>query len=324
MTDSAARGRFVWHELLTPNGPAAQAFYARTLGWKTQGWEHDPSYSLFVGTSGPLGASIEKRTATPQWVAYIGTPDVAATVDAAVRLGGRLITPPTVVPNAGTHAVLADPQGATFAVHASSMPARPDAPAGHGEFSWHELATTTASTAAFAFYTALFGWDEISQLDMGPTGTYLIFGRNGQRLGGMFNKGHTGKPGPAYWLGYVRVRNLDEAIANAKAAGGAVLTGPMDVPGGDRIVQLTDPHGAFFAAHMLAADANATARTPARKRRAAKPAKNKPAKKRGKKTAAKKKVAKRPAPRRAAKKKRVAKKKRPTPRRSKRKTTRRR
>ena len=333
MTDNAARGQFVWHELLTPSGPAAQAFYTETLGWKTQRWEHDPSYSMFVAASGPLGASVERHTAEPQWVAYIATPDVAETVDAAVRLGATLLTPPTVVPNAGTHAVLVDPRGATFAVHTSAMPGRPEAPAGHGEFSWHELATTTAPSEAFAFYAALFGWDEISQFDMGPIGPYLVFGRNGQQLGGMFNKGGVGKPGPAYWVGYVRVLDLDETTAKAQAAGGTVVNGPMDVPGGDRIVQLVDPHGALFAAHWLAVDAKAPARPP-KKRSATKPAKKKTPKKKTakrKKSATKqqpqkkkKKTATKPASRRRAKTKRAVKKKRTAARRSKRKSTQRR
>ncbi len=32
-----------------------------------------------------------------------------------------------------------------------------------------------------------------------------------------------------------------------KAAGGKVMNGPMDVPGGDVIAQCIDPRGAFFA-----------------------------------------------------------------------------
>ena len=107
---------------------------------------------------------------------------------------------------------------------------------------------------AFGFYAELFGWDEMLQMDVGALGTYLIFGRNGTQLGGMFNKGETGKPGSGYWVGYVRVRDLDDALTKVKAARGVLLNGPMDVPGGDRIAQLMDPHGAFFAVHMIASD----------------------------------------------------------------------
>ena len=84
---------------------------------------------------------------------------------------------------------------------------------------------------------------------MGPMGMYLVFGRNGRQLGGIFDKGATGKPGAPYWLGYVSVTDLKGTVERATAARGSVLTGPMDVPGGDRIATLMDPYGAFFALH---------------------------------------------------------------------------
>jgi hypothetical protein len=34
-----------------------------------------------------------------------------------------------------------------------------------------------------------------------------------------------------------------------KANGGAILNGPMEVPGGDRIVNALDPQGAAFSLH---------------------------------------------------------------------------
>ena len=37
------------------------------------------------------------------------------------------------------------------------------------------------------------------------------------------------------------------ALARAKARGARVLNGPMEVPGGQRVVQLMDPQGAAFA-----------------------------------------------------------------------------
>jgi hypothetical protein len=107
---------------------------------------------------------------------------------------------------------------------------------------------------------------------MGPMGMYLIFGRNGTQLGGMFDKGSQGKPGSAYWLGYVSVDDVEGAIERAKAARGSVLTGPMDVPGGDRVAQLMDPHGAFFALHMRAGTAKPAAKASA-PAKASKPAK---------------------------------------------------
>jgi hypothetical protein len=329
MADATVRGRFVWHELFTPNPAGAQEFYGNAVGWTVEGWEHDPKYLMFAAQNGVIGAAVLSRAGTPQWVPYIGTPDVAATVEAATRLGGRVETPPTDIPGGGRYALLADPQGATFGVHASGGDSPPEAAPGQGEFTWHELATNVAPAAAFTFYNALFGWDEISQYDMGPAGAYLIFGRNGAQIGGMFDKGNAGKPGNAYWLGYVSVADLEGAIERTKAARGSVLTGPMDVPGGDRIAQLMDPHGAFFALHFSAARAAAPAAV------AAKPAKAAPRKaattpppkaakkttKRSKRPAAKRAPAKKPAAKKPSKKA-AAKRAKPAARnKTKRKTT---
>jgi predicted enzyme related to lactoylglutathione lyase len=252
---------------------------------------------------------MQERAHTPHWLPYIGTTDVEAAVGIATRLGARVLSPAEALPNGSSHAVLADPQGAVFGLYASDSGGGPDKPASPGEFSWHELSTSVSPSSAFAFYRELFGWDEITQHDMGPDGMYLIFGRNGHQLGGMFAKGG-GKPGSAYWLGYVRVTDLEGTVESAKAARGSVLVAPMDVPGGDRVAQLMDPHGAFFAVHLLASDkgaakprakpAPAAAAKPPEKKAAAKAPQKKVAKT-APKPAAKKPAAK-AAPKKAAKK----------------------
>ncbi|HSC15833.1 MAG TPA: VOC family protein [Gammaproteobacteria bacterium] len=322
MANATVRGRFVWHELYTPNRAGSQEFYGKVAGWAVQSWEQDPAYQMFAAKSGPLGGVVEERSGTPQWLAYIGTTDVDATADAATRLGGRVQTAPADLPNGGRYAVIVDPQGATFGVHGSATAPQPETAPKAGEFSWHELATSVAPGVAFGFYAALFDWDLMAEHDMGPMGIYLVFGRNGRQLGGIFDKGAQGKPGGAYWLGYVSVTDLEGAVERAKGARGSVLMGPMDVPGGDRVAQLMDPYGAFFALHKPASQGAAAesgkpaARAPAKKpatKKAAKPAKKAAAKvpkpaarKKAKKAPAKKKAARKPA--KARPKKKAAKK----------------
>ena len=324
MADGSVRGRFVWHDLQTPNPAGAHDFYGRVLGWNKQAWDQDPSYLMFAAPTGPLGGAVETRNATPQWLAYIGTTDVDEAIAAATALGGRVLTPATALPNGGRYAVLVDPQGAAFGVHASSSASQPEQAPQVGEFSWHELATNVAPGIAFGFYSSLFGWDEITQYDMGPMGMYLIFGRNGTQLGGIFDKGSQGKPGSAYWLGYVSVDDVEGTIERAKTARGSLLTGPMDVPGGDRIAQLMDPHGAFFALHMRAGTAKASPKASSRAKatapsKTAAPAKaSKPAK-----AAARKKKAlkpKKPSSKTRPAKKAAAKKKAPTARKANKKS----
>lgn len=252
MTDKTARGRFVWHELMTADSAAAHAFYSKVLGWKTQPQADDPSYSMFAGPGGPLGGSAALDAGEPEWIPYIGTTDIEATVSEATSRGGAVKKAPTATSNGGgQYAVLADPQGATFGVYASAADPGRDGPPKRGEYSWHELATTDGK-AAIEFYTALFGWDTMDEHDMGPIGTYFLLGRNGRPIIGMYTKASE-QPGPA-WVGYVRVKDLDRTVKKVKSAGGTLTNGPMEVPGGDWIAQFLDPQGAAFAAHVLQSD----------------------------------------------------------------------
>ena len=252
MADKSIRGRFVWHELMTPDAGAAHGFYTRVLGWKTQPWDQDPSYTMFAAASGPLGGTWPLETGQPRWIAYIGTDDIEATVREAQELGGRVTKEITSMPNGGQYALLEDPQGAPFGVYASASSHGPQQAPKKGEYSWHELATDDYQ-AAFDFYSSLFGWEEIGRHEMGgPVGTYFMFGLDGTATGGIFNR--MPEMPSAFWLGYVRVKDAQRMVKKVKSAGGTVLTEPMEVPGGDWIAQFADPNGAMFAVHTLAAD----------------------------------------------------------------------
>jgi predicted enzyme related to lactoylglutathione lyase len=83
-------------------------------------------------------------------------------------------------------------------------------------------------------------------------GTYLLWGRGGKQLGGMMTmpkemKTPDGRTVPPSWMYYVTTLDLDLALERAKKHGARVLNGPMEVPGGQRIVQLMDAQGAAFA-----------------------------------------------------------------------------
>lgn len=252
MADKSIRGRFVWHELMTPDAGAAHGFYTRVLGWKTQPWEQDPSYTMFASASGPLGGTWPLETGQPRWIAYIGTDDIEATVRDAQELGGRVTKEITDMPNGGQYALLEDPQGAAFGVYASASSHGPQGTPKKGEYSWHELATDDFQ-AAFDFYSSLFGWEEVGRHEMGaPVGTYFMFGFDGVPLGGIFNR--MPEMPPAFWLGYVRVKDVKKMVKKVKSAGGTMVAEPMEVPGGDWIAQFTDTNGAMFAVHALATD----------------------------------------------------------------------
>jgi predicted enzyme related to lactoylglutathione lyase len=116
-----------------------------------------------------------------------------------------------------------------------------------GRFAWFELGTTDHA-AAFDFYRDLFGWAALDSVDMGPGGKYQLFGAADRPVGGMYNR-MAEQPGPPAWLSYVHVEDIHDATRRIGEAGGQVVVGPMEVPGGDWITVGIDPQGVMFAVH---------------------------------------------------------------------------
>jgi len=257
----AAHGRFVWYDLMTTDQVAAKSFYNLIVGWGTQPLEGgDMPYTMWTCGETPIGGvmdlppDVAAAGAPPHWIAYVAVTDVAATCARAEELGGTILHPATDIDGAGSFAVIQDPQGAPFSVYNSKQLSTDEpTPAGPGEFSWHELATTDFEAGA-EFYFELFGWESKEDMDMGDGWMYRIYGRpDSFSLGGMFTKPEE-MPGPPCWLYYITVDSVEETVAKVTEHGGQVLNGPMEVPGGDTIAQCLDPQGAAFALHSKAAE----------------------------------------------------------------------
>lgn len=247
---STHHGAFLWYDLLTPDPTAAETFYGHVLGWEAQqaGIEgHD--YRVLsmdgIGLGGmmPMTADARAAGAVPGWIGYIAVDDVDGAVADLRTAGGTVHRPPMDIPGIGRFAVATDPQGAAFMLFRGMGEAPPSpTPGTPGFVGWHELQTTDWATA-FSFYAALFGWTKDRAVDIGPMGTYQLFSVNGVTIGGMMNM-------PAerpYWRFYVNVGAIRPAQARVTEAGGTILHGPSEVPGGSWILHCRDPQGVGFA-----------------------------------------------------------------------------
>jgi predicted enzyme related to lactoylglutathione lyase len=246
-------GRFVWHENLTKDPKAAIAFYSEVVGWKTQPFGNGSDYVMWVGAQGPLGGVMKlpdeaaKMGVPPHWMGNVGVDDVDAACAQVKKLGGKIHKEPSDIPTVGRFAVIGDPQGASIAVFKAAQTMNLHDNQKEGEICWNELMTSD-SQAAFQFYSQLFGWKILTEMDMGPMGTYRVFGIGDTRIGGMMTI-PKGTPMPTAWLYYAQTNNLDAATDRAKKQGAKIMNGPMDVPEG-RVVQFMDTQGAAFALHM--------------------------------------------------------------------------
>ena len=244
-------GTPIWYELLTIDADAAQAFYADVVGWSIapSGMTVGGDYRILTapdgGAVGGLMALPDGAPMKPGWLGYIGVDDVDAAAAKVGELGGSVLMGPQDIPGVGRFALVSDPQGLPFYVM------RGDSPEGSqafsftapGHCSWHELATADAD-AALGFYGALFGWTNPESMPMGPMGDYRFLYVGSERFGGAMNAG-TGMP--TRWSYYFRVPSIGAAKERAIAAGGRIVMGPQEVPGGDYVILGIDPQGAGFA-----------------------------------------------------------------------------
>ena len=191
----------------------------------------------------------EGVNAPPFWAMYVGAPKLEEAAAHIKRLGGGECSPVIEVPTVGRMQMMTDPQGAAFYIYEPASPVQqPEGAPEIGDASWHELMTTDAP-AAMEFYGEVFGWQPSDTLDMGPMGKYHMFNRPHGMIGGMMNKPPEMAQVTPNWQIYFRVPDILSAVERINANGGRILNGPMEVPGGDWIVNALDPQGAVFALH---------------------------------------------------------------------------
>jgi uncharacterized protein len=244
---------FVWYELMTTDASAAEKFYKDVVGWKAQDMSQgDMKYTGLLAVGMPVAGlmTLPKDAcdagAKPGWTGYIGVDDVDATAARVTKAGGKIHVPPTDIPNVGRFAMMADPQGTVFCLFKpdGDMPRPAADPNTPGLVGWHELYALDGEKA-FPFYAELFGWTKAEAMDMGAMGVYQLFAAGGAPIGGMMTM-PTGVPAP-FWNYYFQVNGIGAAMERLKAGGGSVVNGPMEVPGGNWIVQGLDPQGEMFS-----------------------------------------------------------------------------
>lgn len=118
-------GTFCWADLSTPDTPRAQEFYSKLFGWEMEAGAHDPFGYLHISSGGAMiggvaPAAHRNPNEPPHWLLYFLVDDVDATAAKAQQSGTQTLVAPMTMENVGRMAVLADPQGAAFAIFKSA------------------------------------------------------------------------------------------------------------------------------------------------------------------------------------------------------------
>jgi predicted enzyme related to lactoylglutathione lyase len=183
-----------------------------------------------------MGAD-ERRQLPAHWSSYISVQDVTAVTGRATELGASVVAEPFDVLDSGRMAVVRDPGGAHVHLWQPGRHIGAGRVNDTGCMVWNELATPDVARTA-AFYRDLLGW----QAEPDATG-YATITTAGRPGGGIRPLQDGEAPG---WIVYFSVPSADEAARKVRAAGGALVAGPMDVTVG-RIAIVRDPQGAVLA-----------------------------------------------------------------------------
>jgi uncharacterized protein len=243
-------GKVIFVELVTPDLAAAEKFYGGLFGWTFRDTQSGAIKYAEASLGGHAVAGMvhrEVRTGEqrqPAWLTFIAVRDVDAAKAVALKNGAKVLFEPRDVPQRGREAVFADPQGATFAVIASSSGDPPDELADPGEWIWSSLITSDPDTDA-AFYQALFDY-EVFDLPADPGFQHLMLATDGYARASLNSLPAKRPHMHPHWLNYVRVDDAAKAAAKAVALGGRVLVEPRVDRHGGMVALVADPMGAPF------------------------------------------------------------------------------
>jgi predicted enzyme related to lactoylglutathione lyase len=257
-----------WLDMMPPDPDAAAAFYAGLFGWEIHDVMPPGSPGRYlVGRLGgrdvaAIGSPPQGAAPSAAWNTYVWVQDAGETADRVRAAGGRVVSGPEDVGDAGRMAVCADTEGATFCLWQAAGHRGSAVVNEHGSVNFNDLHTADPQ-AARAFYGAVFGW-EVLELGPGP-GMWTLPGYGAfldRRTPGLLaNMEQMGAPagfadvvasllpaeGEPQWGVTFAVDDADAIAARATELGGRVLVPPHDAPW-VRMAIITDPQGAPFAA----------------------------------------------------------------------------
>lgn len=242
-------GEVVWADLVTTDVDSATAFYTRVFGWQARPGD-DPGY-VELASNGQVIAAVARyddddtASGSARWLVSISVADVDESVRQVERQGGSTLQAPEEFPDRGRFAVVADAQGAVFMLLRASSGDPSDTEVATGSWSWAELWTRDARSAA-RFYEGAIGYRAMhSRDDSGPR-PFVLTTEGRPRATIVEIPWQDVEPN---WIPYVPVADARDTLRLAKAAGGSVLLTSDDVENdeGSFAAVIADPTGGVFA-----------------------------------------------------------------------------
>jgi len=266
-----------WIDTSQPDPEAAVAFYRALFGWEFEDAMPPGSPGRYFmarlhgGDVAAVGSLPDGAPPAAMWTTYIWVDSADETADRVVAAGGRTLTEPFDVTDAGRMAVFADPEGAVFAAWQPRQHRGAQVVNEPGSLNFNGLNTRDVE-AAKRFYGAVFGWrtfaiggaelwtlpgygDHLEKGDPGLRERIAQMGAAGfEDVVASINPIAADQPDlPASWSVTFAIDDADALAVRAVELGGTVVVPPFDAPW-VRTTVLADPQGATFVASKFVAE----------------------------------------------------------------------
>ena len=269
-----------WIDTAQPDPDAAAEFYGGLFGWELEDTMPAASSGKYfmarLGGGDVAAISSQPEGAPPaaDWSTYVRVESADETAAKVRDAGGKVLTEPFDIFDAGRMAVFADPEGAAFSVWQPNQHRGATVVNEPGSLNFNGLHTRDPEGAK-AFYGAVFGWEAL------PMGMWVLpgYGDHLEALnpGTLERMAELGAPErfedvvaalsvipddqtdtPAHWDVTFGVADADAIAERAAALGGTVLVPPFDAPW-IRGTVIRDPQGATFNANQFVPENQDTA-----------------------------------------------------------------
>jgi len=241
-------GKFIWHDLMTPDLRSAGKFYEQLFGWQI---EYDGQYAVVRNGGKPIAGILQVESAdgseeTGVWLPSVSVADVDAAASRAEAGGGTILKGPLDMDKRGRAVLISDPQQADLVLLSArggdpvddeaGDPADPQAEI--GDWMWDEIWTDDPD-ATEDFYASVLGYDE-----MLSDNEYDVFMHKGKWRAGIRHVPDDREY--MAWVPVVRVADPEAIVMRVKELGGVVWIAPDEAPSDGNNALIADTTGALL------------------------------------------------------------------------------
>ncbi len=233
-------GKFIWHDLLTPDPILAGKFYEELFGWQI---EYQGQYAV-VSHGGKRIAGIlqvdpaEGRSREGVWVPSVSVADVDAAASRVEANGGKILKGPIDMDKRGRAVLIRDSQRAALVLLSAKGGDPADAEAAIGDWLWDEIWTNDPDKTG-AFYRSVLGYDEMVLGDK-----YEVFVHKGEWRAGIRHVGDDKEY--MLWMPVIRVADPEAIAQRVSELGGVVWVAPDEAPRNGDTALIGDATGALL------------------------------------------------------------------------------